>query len=77
MSNIESRWPLQELGRYGDGLTAAGIGLESIGRLLNEGDLHADDSNGLQHAVMALGEYVRLAGYAVHARAEKLAGGEQ
>lgn len=77
MNNIESRWTLQELGQYGDGLTAAGIGLEAIGRLLKESDLHADDSNGLQHAVMALGDYVRRAGYAVHARAEKLTGGEQ
>jgi len=75
MSNLESRWVLKDLGQLSDGLTSAGIGLEAIGRLLNESDLHADDTNGLQQAIMALGDYVRRAGFKIHETSEKLSGG--
>ena len=75
MSNIEPRWVLKDLGNLSDGLTSAGIGVEAIGRLLNESELNADDTNGLQLAIMALGDYVRRAGYKIHEASEKLSGG--
>lgn len=77
MVNIHSRWALDNLKQQADGLTAAGIGLEAIGQLLNEGDLHADHVNGLEHAVKALGDYVRRAGFDMHGQLDKLQGGAQ
>ncbi|WP_212631115.1 hypothetical protein [Pseudomonas sp. KB-10] len=75
MDNLDSRWELDQLSQRADGLTSAGMGLEAIGRLLNESELHADDVNGLQQAVMALGDYVRRCGYDLYAQAERLKGG--
>ena len=75
MSNIEPRWVLKDLGNLSDGLTSAGIGVEAIGRLLNESELSADDTNGLQQAIMALGDYVRRVGYEIHEASGKLSGG--
>lgn len=75
MDNLDSRWELDQLSKRADGLTSAGMGLEAIGRLLNESELHADDVNGLQQAVMALGNYVRVTGFELYAQAEKMKGG--
>ncbi|MDH1341491.1 hypothetical protein [Ectopseudomonas oleovorans] len=75
MDNLDSRWELDQLSQRADGLTSAGMGLEAIGRLLNESELHADDVNGLQQAVMALGNYVRVTGFELYAQAEKMKGG--
>ncbi|MDV5860558.1 hypothetical protein [Ectopseudomonas guguanensis] len=64
-----------ELKRRADGITSAGVGLESIGQLLNNSDLDRDDRNGLEQAVIALGDYVRRVGYDLYAQAERLEGG--
>lgn len=73
MNALDSRWALKDLDQLSNGLTSAGVGLEAIARLLNEAELHADDANGLQRAVMALGDYVRRAGYEMNAYVGKLA----
>ena len=75
MDNLDSRWELRQLSERADGLSAAGMGLEAIGRLLNETELCADDVNGLQQAVIALGSYVRVTGFELCAQAEKMKGG--
>lgn len=75
--DLDGRWALNDMAQLSNGLTSAGVGLEAIGRLLNDSELHTDDANGLQQAVMALGDYVRRAGFEMHAHVEKLSGGQQ
>ncbi|HCJ28957.1 MAG TPA: hypothetical protein DHV63_06625 [Pseudomonas sp.] len=77
MSDVESRWALKDMAQLSNSLTSAGVGIETIGRILNDTDLHADDANGLQQAIMALGDYVRRAGFEMHAHVDKLSGGIQ
>lgn len=77
MREIDIRWALNDMAQLSNSLTSAGVGLEAIGRLLNDSELHADDANGLQQAIMALGDYVRRAGFEMHAHVDKLSGGIQ
>lgn len=75
MANHNLRWEIEELSQRADGLASAGVGLECIGLMLNEGELGADERNGLEQAVRALGDYVRRAGHDLYAQAEKMKGG--
>lgn len=75
--SLDDRWALEDLKQLAGGLTSAGIGLSAIGQILNETDLSKDEENGLQHAVIALGDYLRRSGYDAHAAVVKLQGGEQ
>lgn len=51
----------------GNELVSAGIGLETIANLLGadgiERHLSDDDVNGLQHALLVLGTYIKSTGY--------------
>ncbi|MDZ4192609.1 MAG: hypothetical protein U1D65_11430 [Pseudomonas sp.] len=51
----------------GNDLVSAGIGLETLANLLGadgvERHLSDDDVNGLQHALLALGTYIKSTGY--------------
>lgn len=76
-ASLDTRWLVEDMQQRADGLVSAGAGMEAIGRLLNETDLHPDDAAGLQRAIRALGDYVRRTGYDLGNTAEKLSGGEQ
>lgn len=77
MSSQNLRWEIEGLSQSADGLVSAGVGLERIGLMLNEGELSADERNGLEQAVRALGDYVRRTGIELYAQAAKMKGGEQ
>lgn len=68
---------LRDLRKSGDAVTAAGIGLRTLGLMLSEKELSEDDFNGLCHAIQALGVLVDLAGRDVYSfAAQRLPGGD-
>lgn len=65
MNNIPAKDALfrKSVATHGDALSAAGIGLQGIGLMLAENEMHEDEINALHHAVVALGAMVKGAGY--------------
>lgn len=65
---------LREAARHGDALSAAGIGLRGIGRMLAENELSREEINALHHAVIALGVMVSDSGGQLFSVATELEG---
>lgn len=69
---------ISDLQAAGDALSAAGLGLRTIGLMLSERELSKDEYNGLCHAITALGDLVKNNGYKVYSHADRqLPGGEE
>lgn len=75
---VQEEAAVTELRRSADAMTAAGIGLRTLGLLLSEADLSREDFNGLCHAVAALGALVDSNARQAYAFADqRLPGGDK